>query len=425
MLTFKQFYLMLMLCLFNMTAIFAQKSDIKQGYYLDTTDKRVDGFFDFDKLEENIVFFSPTNSEKGMKRIAPFGISKIVTDDTISIFIQKIEQNNVNEYLFLEPLLTGSVNFYRGFSSKKEEVFFINTIDNPKIRRINHIDPKSFLKIYFNGCEQVKKQLSSVRYDRASLRSAIKQFEDCYVKNGVSYNVQTVKKLTNSYFEIGGQVGFSFSRSNANLEKQSNFTGFPLGIQLRYNIRKNMFFTLGLRYSQLSLSGFDNDSVIIRSPGRYAAYFYVYKTEPSIKNSIVEFPFEFGYKFKPIKSFIPFLTFGANISKEVSSFKTLFKPDYYYFRPLPGAEGLPESWYLEGLPASPTFNPFDKNGERSYLNFSLFGGIGLRKELNTKWSLEGSLRYQNKFATLSDGANETISTNIQRVELNFNLLYRF
>jgi hypothetical protein len=73
---FKLSQLIVSLFILFTTSTFAQKTDIKQGYYLDTANRKITGFFDFDKLEENIVLFSPTNSEKGMKRLLPTGISK-------------------------------------------------------------------------------------------------------------------------------------------------------------------------------------------------------------------------------------------------------------------------------------------------------------------------------------------------------------
>jgi hypothetical protein len=182
---------------------------------------------------------------------------------------------------------------------------------------------------------------------------------------------------------------------------------------------------LGLRFSESSLNSSKNDSFVIRSPGRYAAYYSVYKSQPKLKNSVVEIPIEFGYKFKPFKTLIPFLSLGASISDEVSSITASYKPDYIYFRVDPGNEGLPESWLKEGLPDSPTFNPIERDGKINYLNLSLFGGLGLRKEFKSKWALEGTIRYHSKFSSLIDGKYQTIASTIQRLEINFNVLHRF
>ncbi len=400
--------------------IFSQNFALKKGFYLDAQDNKVEGYFDFDKISENVLKFSEKPEGQKLERLLPEMVKKIELSDGLVLPKQKIERSGVVEHLFLEPLIAGKISLFRAYSKLDDVLFFISSLDKPEVRRISRTDPKSFFFAYIEGCETVKKQLGNVYHDRASLLRVVRQFGTCYKTDnteGALKNALTdPENLTNSTIEIAPNLGISYFEVDDN----TRLTGFHAGVQARLNLRKNLFFSIGLRYNRSIFNGIGSDAILLSN--QYAGY--IFERKPTLILNNLELPLSLGFKITAVKKITPIITLGIVAFRELSV--NLKDNDYKfsYYEPYKGNESLPTNIFTENIPKIP-FLVDDNISTSNSITIGVTGGIGVRKVLNQKWAIEGMFSYFFRPSSGLVARSSVEASNFKRFDFTLSSFYRF
>lgn len=235
---------------------FAQDSKGK-GYYIDTKKNPIKGYFDLEFLNNNVVRFRGLENNSSSELLPIENVERIVLEkengDSSVILTQKIYEKGKEAKIYLEYLQKGQINLLRGYAQSEEQSFFISTDELPELRKINRADPKLFLFTYFPNCEEAKRRISDVYYNRWSIEFALRQFALCTHKKmedeyRVSTKVLRKKPISLGVSTAGGIFKPYFGTgyySNAPFKLMSQT--FAGGINAQMRVFQN--YSIGIAYN--------------------------------------------------------------------------------------------------------------------------------------------------------------------------------
>jgi Outer membrane protein beta-barrel domain len=391
-----KFCLSLILSVLSFTTAFSQ-NNLSEGYYVGLKKDTVRGFFNFDNLATQKVLFYATKTASTSKKLTPETVQQIETLDKVSIRTFIYTYKDQTEALFINKYVDGNISLYKSTSLNPDEpdVFFINSVKMPLIRKISAINPKTFLNTYFKGCELSTS--FSVKYSENSLLTAVKEIGKCaYPDEKVVRNTGKTNKiklelgvktaLFLNHSKIKGWLGDQPIRTNIN----------PLfGVIIGFNASNSFKLYTGLNYFRRDLMG--RDSIKTASFTSFTGW--VYRTDPpfQITTDFIEIPIALHYEFnKNNPVYIPKLIIGASV---LTPLKTKYERDFNYTGKYVDAS--------QGLYASSRVNP------------SFFVGGGVKKMLKNKSSVELNLQYT--FET--DDPTDNGRFYSDRYVLSFNYLF--
>lgn len=242
--------------LFNQ-AVFAQKSGAGQGYYVNSKGEKVQGVFDLEFINNNSVRFKDLKQD-AVSRLLPINeVEKIVVftenKDSSVILTQKLVFNGTEEKIYLQYLQKGEINLFRGYSKIENQVFYISTNDLPDLRKINRADPKQFFTVYFKGCEETKRKITEVLYERTSLELALRQYAECSHKSMAEQSKAKTQVLKKKPISVGFAVqgGLFKPDLGAGYYKEAPFKLISSSTGLNVNLQMEIFdgYTLSCGYN--------------------------------------------------------------------------------------------------------------------------------------------------------------------------------
>lgn len=374
--------------LFIIQFCFAQNATFIKGYYVTTNNDSIQGYFDFEKLPYNTIFFSKENNAKNILQLDIKNLSKIIGDDGRKILVQPITSKGKDERIYITSIILGKINLFRGFSSNNEDIFFISCDDIPEIKRINKSDPLKFLNIYFKDCKNSEK--ITVFYETSSLQAAIRHFNKCY--KPLEQNLE-FKNNKNNNFAVSIGIG-----TNANIYFPSikgwdggNYktqAAMNFGFIARFRLSNAISLSTGLSfYNKKFNSPKDSIEKIVYGPQPTQQVGYFYKAPISINYKTLEIPLEMTYRYYKLrKKNIPFLSFGFSI---------------WFPSNVQKSNDFKEPYKIGNMPYSSTTFFFYPNltsvlekPNNSFTNFySLFATLGTSKTFNKNAILELGLKY--------------------------------
>jgi hypothetical protein len=395
----------------------AQTSSRVEGYYLDLKSDTVRGLFNFDDLEQNRVAFYPDKTTDNYATLRPNDVKAIHAVDKTMLTTFNY---GYAKSLFLRTLFSEKITLYKTYFEDEGMVFFINTLTNPDIVKIEKDKATLFFDGYFNTCKLDKN--IDVKYTETSLLSAVSMLNKCadlekkkvFVSEQTRFIRQFSVSLGAFFTSFAGKpviVDGVYGGTYQALETTSRF-----GVMGVLNCPYNIHLKIGL--NKFSKNIVNPDSVItsVYTTQYRGARFY-YKAPIEFKYDALEIPIELAYHFKFISPRItPMLSVGM-------SFVMLGKPtivkdfptNYYKYET---TELLPLSWYT--IPAGPNLSTFTTN----QLSQSFFISGGLNVSLNKHSAIELSVRQVNDKDTFVSDAGETI-INTKRTEFAIGYLYTF
>jgi hypothetical protein len=371
------------------------QSNLSQGYYVGFKKDTVRGFFDFEDLAINKVDFYADKKTSVPKRLTPDNVAQIETLDSVSVFTHIYVYKDQKEPLFITKFASGNITLYKGFSSNpdEKEVFFINSIKIPLIRKISKNNPKEFLNTYFKGCELGAN--FSVNYAPNSLLAAIKQISKCAFPEAKVEEV--VRKRRKIEVELGVKAGLYTNKSavigwlddrkgDANVKSLLGLVG---GIRLM----NHFFFYTGLNLFQRQLINNESYTQLFCNP--VGCYIDV-QTPFNLTTNFLEIPFSVHYEFNKNKpKFMPKIIVGGSILRPLNATLEVY-----------------------GIATTPSLGS-DKLYTTGRANTSFFIGGGVKHTLKNQSILELNLKYA--YETENPILLKVIHSD--RFELSFNYLF--
>jgi hypothetical protein len=407
-------FLLFLLILLVETA-FSQTSKVVEGYYLDLKKDTVRGFFNFDDLEQNRVAFYQSKTTNDYSTLRPNDVIEIksVNKVTLISFNYGYEKS-----VFLSKLFSKDINLYKTYFKDEGEVFFISTLINPNIVRIDRNNPKAFFETYFEACKLDNNIV--VNYSEKSLSSAVSTLNKCAHLEKKKEILSEQTKLRRRFSVSLGVVLGAFSAKPAIVE--GTYAGTydalaptpSLGLLATLNMPYNLRLKIGLNTFSKRIGKSDTLITSIYTPQYGGANFY-YKTPFEFTYSVTEIPIELGYYFKFISPKItPMVAVGLSaLIPQKPTIVKAFSADYYKFEP---KEPLPVSFYT--VPKPPNSSTFIVNN----WNMAYYVSAGVNLSLNTHSSLELSVRrVKDTDAFLGDNGE----TNVKTTRLVFALGYLY
>ena len=287
-------------------ALNAQKIIYEQGYYVSKSKDTISGFFDTENLNYNRITFSSDKDMKASKKLYPTDVEMVKLSDNRTIFPKILTFEGVEEPIFVLMILSGDVNLFKGISKKEGDVFYINAVDRPDLKRINKTDPKLFFQVYFNKCKNAK--LYDVRfYDASSLKFAIINYsKDCY---GSTASTTGTKLPLIRAFNIGLTSSVNLFNNSDGFKEQVNVN---YGFKMRFDVSNSVGIGVGLAFQNKTFAS-KSESIFF---WRYGADSYYAYTTYKASCTTLQIPIELTYRFYNVKSaYIPFIAVSYSICK--------------------------------------------------------------------------------------------------------------
>jgi hypothetical protein len=413
---FLKVFFMFLIILLVETA-FSQTSKVIQGYYLDLKKDTVRGFFNFDDLEQNRVSFYPSKTSSEYTTLRPNDVIEIKSPNKVTLISFNY---GYEKSVFLAKLFSKDITFYKTYFTDEGEVFFISTLINPNIVRIDKNNPKAFFDTYFEACKLDKN--TSVIYSEKSLSAAVSTLNKCANLEKKKEILTEKTKLKRRFSVSLGGVLTAFSGKRAIVEDTYAGTydalAFTprLGLLATLNMPYNIRLKIGINTFSKKIGKSDSLTTSIYTPQYGGANFY-YKTPFAFKYREIEVPLELAYYFKFINPKItPMVAVGLSVLiPHKPAIVKDFPTDYYKFEP---KQLLPVSFYT--VPKPPNASTFIVNNWSSAFYLS----AGVNVSLNKHSSIELSVRHVNdKDSFLSENGVTNVKTS--RLEFAVGYLYTF
>lgn len=410
----------------------AQKADLPKGFYINQKGEKIEGYFDLELFRENRIKIKESQDAPSSKNLAIEDIVKIVLikeeKDSSVILTQNLIYKEQKETIYIEYLLRGTINLLRGFSKNENEIFYISSKDLPQIRRINKANPKAYLFTYFQKCDDVKRSIKQVYYDKSSLEQTIIFFANC-----LNTSANKVERLKNVKYDFSRHLSFGLKvlggyvkpqmvdYFGAEFKPSSVSTG--MGVNLQLNITNRLSLAIEFNYDKNNFKA--SDSMRIWLPGRYDSRF-LFTNFLRVNYTKIEFiPLELKYSFpKELRGFQQVISVGFIMNKIINpqlSGKFGEYSDYVLNTAFPPRFALDES----PLPPIQSDELVGKN-----TGFGFFSTVAVQKHLNNHISLglgakytisKENMRINNNGKTPYD--NSVFFPRIQRFDLYAHLLF--
>ena len=293
-------------------ALNAQKIIYEQGYYVSKSKDTISGFFDIENLNYNRITFSSDKDMKASKKLYPTDVEMVKLSDNRTILPKILTFEGVEEPIFVMTILSGDVNLFKGISKKEGDVFYINAVDRPDLKRINKTDPKLFFQVYFNKCKNTK--LYDVRYyDASSLKFAVINYSrDCY---GSTASTTGTKLPLIRAFNVGltSSVNlFNTKDAYSNLSDEfENQVNVNYGLKMRFDVSNSVSIGVGLAFQNKT---FASKKEYLSSFWSYQGESYYAYTTYKASCTTLQIPIELTYRFYNVKSaYIPFIAVSYSI----------------------------------------------------------------------------------------------------------------
>lgn len=394
----KFFCMLLCVICFSVQTASAQKITFLKGYYKTTTGDSLRGYFDLDYLNNNRVRFSTTDVPRDMSTLDITQVAKIVCENGLTILTQPITSQGKDERIYISTIVTGKINLYRGFANNADEIFFISSDAIPSLKRINKGDPKAFLSVYFNKCDEIKRM--DIQYNLSSLRAAINNIADCY-KPFKRNMAETDTRYKSAKVSVGINVfGFNDKPKVTGFMKMNakSFTPIGLGLAVRFKMTNSLSFGTGVNMWTNHIVA--ADSVTKRGFMRF------YKALPTLSYQVFEIPIAINYLFRKVNgSFIPVITAGASFIKTK---KIELSGDFEY-NPTDPFDSF-NTKYFEKLPT------FD---------YGVFVGVSILKTFKSSAFMEFGIKYEHDTQTFTHfiGFENQKKTSISNDKVGFYIAY--
>jgi Outer membrane protein beta-barrel domain len=369
-------------CLVLFTKTLFSQNNLSEGYYVGFKKDTVHGFFNFDDLFFNKIVFYETNTSRTPKLLLPDNIQQIETLDKISIRTCINTYKDKTESIFVSKFADGDVALYRGKSRNldEDELYFISSVKLPEIRKITKTNPKAFLNTYFKGCEL--NNFASVRYTQNSILLAVIKITKCAYPDK-----EIVKKTDESYpikvvFGVKSGIFLNFAKTEYLLDNRPIKSNVQpvLGLIALIDMSNSTKIYTGINYFKRQLVASDS-------------YLPIFK----FSTKFLEIPLAVHYDFnqnKPI--YIPKIIIG--MSKLIPIGSTIEDLDVSY-----QSSRYSITDFYKGIPKQTSF----------------YVGIGVKKMLKDKGSIELNLKYARE----KEDVTEEGRIYSDRFELSFNYLF--
>lgn len=426
----------LVFCLTFFTLFFgraiAQKVDLPKGYYVNQKGEKVEGYFDLELFRENIINIKESQDAANSKKLLVEDVEKIVLikneKDSSVIMTQNLIYKEQKETIYIEYLLRGAINLFRGFSKNENEIFYISSNDLPQIRRINKANPKTYLFTYFQKCDDVKRTIKHVYYDKASLEQTVILFANC-----LNTNSNKIERLKDVKYDFSRHLSFGLKvlggyvkpqmvdYFGAEFKPSSVSTG--IGASMQLNITNRLSLATEFNYDKNSFKA--SDSMRLWLTGRYDSRF-LFTNFLRVNYTKIEYiPVELKYSFpKEFRGLQQVISVGFIINKIINpqlSGKFGEYSDYVLNTAFPPRFALDE-------PPSPPLQSDELVGKNA--GFGFFATAAVQKHLNNHVSLglgakytiaKENMRINNNGKTPYD--NSVFFPRVQRFDLYAHLLF--
>ncbi len=380
---------------FFLVKLNAQKIELPNGYYINQKGKKVTGFFDMELFRLNIIKIKETQIDVKSQTIVIDDVKKIVLEngknDSTVILTEKLTYKGQEEIIYIDNLLRGDINLFRGFSKNENELFFISSKELPVIRRINGSDPKAFLFTYFPKCEDVKQKIKGVYYDKTSLERAISLFAEC--SKSKFNRVERIKYVGfdfKKYFSVGIKGIGSIARPkilNNYYEGKyiSNSIAPGFGISFQLNVTNRLSISTEFN-STINNSMKSADSLGRWINGEWESKF-LFKAVPILSYRKIEYvPFEVKYQLlKNVQKFESIVSLGFILNKIVSPKMEGEFSNYSRYELSPT---YPAAFGLKNPPKRPSLDKLDGYGDIGF-----FVTAAIQKPLSKLITLGLGLKY--------------------------------
>jgi hypothetical protein len=368
-------------------------------------------------LEQNRVSFYDNKRTGDYSTLRPNDVIEIVSLNKVTLISFNY---GYQKSVFLSKLFSKDITLYKTYFEGEGEVFFISTLINPNIVRIDKSNPKVFFDTYFEVCKLDKN--TAVSYSEKSLSNAVSTLNKCaYLEK--KKEILTEKTKIKRQFSVSlGSILTAFAGKPAVVEDIYAGTydalAFTprLGLLATLNMPYNFRLKIGINTFSKKIGKSDSLITSIRVTQNGGATFY-YKAPFEFKYKIIETPIELAYYFKFLSPKItPMVSVGIAVT--IPTNPTIvkgFPATYYKFE---SREPLPVSWYA--IPKPPNATTFIVNNWGA--SYYLSGGVNV--SMNPHSSIELSARHvKDKDAFLSENGVTNVKTS--RLEFAIGYLYTF
>ncbi|HLP96770.1 MAG TPA: hypothetical protein VK168_22165 [Saprospiraceae bacterium] len=147
---------------------------LEKGYYLSKPDStREDGYFYLEEHVFGIIDFYLSDKGDKTKVLRPEDVYLIATDKG-SVLLPLVTTDG-SKSIFIRRLIAAGASLYEG-KIDKANVYYINSINNPELIKVNKTAPQAFLSAYLGEkCAPA----TPIRYHKSELVSAINKYGKC------------------------------------------------------------------------------------------------------------------------------------------------------------------------------------------------------------------------------------------------------
>lgn len=411
----------------------AQNIQLTKGYYINQKGEKIIGFFDTEYLRDNNLKFWTSETDNKAKSLDIADVEKVVFQrenrDTLVLLTQTVTFQEKSQKIYLEYFLKGDVNLLGGVSQLEKDIFFIYSTKLPKIRRINGVNPKTFLFAYFPKCEKLKKTIREIYYERSSLEKAIRQLANCdniQLQSMESPKIKSVKDASyglKRYISLGitGTGGYAFASMDPldklTFKAKSVSTGF--GASLQVNLTNRLSLAVGVHYSTLTFSPSDSISGFTQT-NAYTGYSF--RAYPVLNYKKKEYiPIEIKYRFiRKNQKIEPIVSLGFMISQTINP---QFIDDNKEVTKVLITQGLPPSWYSNEPPNLALRTLYGNKG------FGAFATLGFKRQITDFFAVNCGAKYtlSNDIIVVPPSGLEIrkreLFNNVQRFDIYTHLLF--
>ena len=395
-------FLTILLHFLHTQTLFAQNPDILNGYYRSSAGDSLTGQINISNLKNNILKFR-ASKDANWTVIRPSDVKLVVGEKGLFIRTQSVRNSESEEEVFLQKILGGTYSLYKGISSKRGRLYFLEINEQEKVIQINQFGFAAQLKSLLGLCGQ---DISSnnLQYTTVSLSRFIRNVNQCTNPGEIPFVYKGTSKLK---FGFGFNAGIN--QINPVVKEGSYYLSgdfhkpfkMTAGVFTKIAFSPLISIQVGINYVDKRLT---TDSIFRRleykidKPGvpPYKTY-NNYRFILDLNCKYLEFPISMTYSFLPYTRWSPTATFGYVAQVPIV---TKMESEWGY----PVGTNLPpgETGYIY-----PTWMTSQKSFTKGF-----FGGFGIRHVFRSKRELEIKAEYYNQLERLEVGTNKLDPTSV-------------
>jgi hypothetical protein len=281
------------------------------GYCITATGDSLTGMCNMEESTAQLLFFQPSGSDKWI-RYQPKEIKKSVLENGVIHLSHKIPFRGDTSFVFLYSLVTGHYNLFQTQTSSEGILYFLNSVQNPQLIKVNQKALETQFSAYFGDCAKGPKP--KLRYAESNLVDFVSVMNKCIDPAFVEQSVHSKKirveaglGATAFVYRYKGTVADEFNdRSKINFPAQIKPSA---GIFGQVRVGKSLVFRAGANFIYTPLK--TDTVVVVFDQGSSGSVIYKINSHEDFRLKYIEFPVGLTFNLLQFRKITPVLGGGG------------------------------------------------------------------------------------------------------------------